>query len=328
MEVPAILQIRDLQIDFRVTGGMLRVIDQVDFDLASNLITAVIGESGSGKSTLGNTVLGLYPANSIITPASKVLFQGKNLLEMSPEELRQYRWRKASMVFQSAQSSMNPTLRIGEQLTDSVLDHEEGASRADCLKKAASLLELVHLDAPRVLPSYPHEISGGMKQRVMIAMALALDPELIILDEPTTALDVLTQQYIFDILADIHQKRRLTMMLITHDIELAARIADVVVIMYGGEILERIPAANLFARQGHPYTEGLLNSIPRISHTGVDIRPISGHPPDLRRKPGGCIFHPRCGIAIDICKTQRPPLVSLSKDWCAACHLASRRFGT
>jgi len=321
----AILEIRNLGINFSIREGTIRALDNVDLDFPRGKITAVIGESGCGKSTLANSILGLFAGNSSVDPLSKILFEGKNILGLGREELRKFRWQQASMVFQSAQSSLNPTMNIEDQLVDSILDHEGATDRAEAMKRVSNLLKMVNLDAGMIMKSFPHQISGGMKQRVIIALALTLNPQLVVLDEPTTALDVITQNFIFDILSNIHAAQNLTMILITHDIELAGNFADSIVVMYGGEVFEVVSAAQMLKKPGHPYTEGLLHSIPRVSGERVEIKPIPGHPPDLINKPVGCIFRPRCEFAKEICETQKPKLVTIGDGWVAACHFAKER---
>jgi peptide/nickel transport system ATP-binding protein len=315
-----ILSFHDVRIDYRVREGMVKPVDGVTLNVERGRVTALIGESGSGKSTLTGAILRILAPNGRISPESRILFEGRDILKMSDGEVRAFRWHKASMVFQAAQNALNPTLRIEEQLTDTAMDHGvdvgDGAFRDHLMK----LLARVRLEPERVLGAYPHQLSGGMRQRVIIAMALVLQPRLIILDEPTTALDVITQSYIFDILREIHDETGLTMLFITHDMPAVARLADVTGVMYAGKIFETAPSGELFGNPLHPYTAGLLNSIPSIRGDIVKRVPIPGQPPDLIDKPAGCVFHPRCPVAKLICTTEEPKFVEAGPGHFLACH--------
>lgn len=300
------LELQHLTITYTVRGRVLKPVEDVSLRFAPHKITALIGESGCGKSTLTAGILGTLASNSQVAPASKLLFNGENLLELSAEAQRRFRWQKASMVFQAAQNALSPTLQIEEQLIDTLLDH--GLPVAEAKARARERLQQVRLEAERVLPAYPHQLSGGMRQRVLIALALLMEPELMLLDEPTTALDVITQRYIFDILLEIHRRQGTAMVLITHDLAAASELADEVVVMYGGRIMEQAPAKQFFAAPVHPYSEGLLRALPTLEGDTARREPIPGYPPDLAAKPGGCIFHPRCPIAQAICREQVPEL--------------------
>ncbi|MHB2015864.1 MAG: ABC transporter ATP-binding protein [Candidatus Xenobia bacterium] len=307
-----LVDVQDLRIDYQVREGLIKSVDGVTLSLEKGLVTALIGESGSGKSTLSNAILRLLPPNGRIDPNSRVMFDGQNVLEMSAEGVRQFRWRQASLVFQAAQNALNPTVPIRQQLLDAVEDHGEAPN----LERLARLLAMVRLDPKRVLTAYPHELSGGMRQRVIIAMALMMAPQLVILDEPTTALDVITQSCIFDILQEIHAETGLTMLFITHDMAAVAKLADRIGVLYAGKLMELAPAERLFEAPRHPYTIGLLNSIPRVEGDTVLRKPIEGQTPDLIHKPSGCVFHPRCPHAVERCKVEVPLL-----DDGVACHL-------
>lgn len=315
-----LVRVRNLRVDYQVREGLIKSCDNVSFDIEKGKVTAMIGESGSGKSTLSNAILGLLPPNGKIAPGSEVLFEGQNMLQMGAEKMRQFRWRKASLVFQAAQNALNPTVRIQEQLLDTVDDHGDNPRREPYPERLARLLSMVRLSPSRVLNAYPHELSGGMRQRVIIAMALMLQPELVILDEPTTALDVITQSYIFDILQDIHRETQLTMVFITHDLAAVARLADRIGVMYAGKMVELAPADVLFKSSRHPYTRGLFGSLPSIEGDTVQRRPIAGQPPDLIHKPAGCVFNPRCSYAIDRCRTEEPAFEPIASGHQVACH--------
>jgi peptide/nickel transport system ATP-binding protein len=248
----------------------------------------------------------------------EIRFRGENLLDKSREELRHYRWRNVSMVFQSAMNALNPVLRIGDQFVDMMRAHER-ISKKRSLVRAGSLLEMVGIDPSRVR-SYPHELSGGMRQRVIIAMALALSPELVILDEPTTALDVVVQREILQQFEALKRELDFAVLFITHDLSLLVEFADRIGIMYAGEIVETAAARDLFAEAKHPYTQGLLSSFPPLTGPLVRMTGIPGMPPDLGDPPSGCRFHPRCRYATDVCQQLEPPLVDYGNGHLAACH--------
>ena len=281
----------------------MSVLKDVSLSFQPGKVTALIGESGSGKTTLTGAVLGLLASNAVVL-GGQIRWKGENLLEASPEKLRRFRWRQASVVFQAAQGAWNPTLPIGRQMLDCCRDH--GVTKGT--ERMERLLRQVRLDPARVTNSYPHQLSGGMRQRALIAMALMLDPELLILDEPTTALDLITQSYIFDILADIHRDRELTVILVTHDLAAVARLSDQVAVLYAGTVCETASAENIFNAPQHPYTQILLGSAPDV-HGDLPINIAGdGKPPDLRARPEGCIFASRCPEQIEVCLLSEPKL--------------------
>lgn len=304
------LKFERVSVDYLVPEGRAHSVEDVTFELPPGQVTALIGESGSGKTTLTGAVMGLLAPNARIAPESRILFGDQDLLRLSPAELRAFRWRRASMVFQAAQSCFNPTLTLREQLIDSALDHD---CRPDLLEE---LLRQVRLDPSRVLPAYPHQLSGGMRQRALLAMALMLEPELVILDEPTTALDLITQAYIFDIFEEVQQRRGLTMLLITHDLGAVSRLAGYVGVLYSGRLVEAGPAADLLSHPRHPYTQALLGSLPGVDGRAPTGKPLSGQAPGLLHKPGGCVLHPRCPEAVARCSQEVPELKGG-----VACHL-------
>lgn len=309
------LEIENLSISYQVAGGLLSVLRDVNLDFPPGKVTALIGESGSGKTTLTGAVLGLL-ANNARVLGGRIGWQDKNLLEQSPEGLRQFRWRQASVVFQAAQGAWNPTLTIGRQMLDCCRDHgvEDGEQRMQ------RLLRQVRLDPVRVNAAYPHQLSGGMRQRALIAMSLMLDPELIILDEPTTALDLITQSYIFDILSEIHRDTGLTMILVTHDLAAVARLADRVAVLYAGTVCEIADADEIFENPRHPYSQVLLRSTPDVHGSMPDVQTGDGKPPDLRNRPPGCVFASRCPERVEICDQEIPGLGEEK----VACHLRRR----
>ncbi|MCL5035909.1 MAG: ABC transporter ATP-binding protein [Chloroflexi bacterium] len=313
------VKFENLKIDYIVREGAVKVVDGITFGVERGRVTALIGESGSGKSTLAKAILRTNSPNAKVSKESRIIFNGENLLDLSAEQIRRFRWQKAAMVFQAAQNALNPTMRIKDQLLDTMMDHEEKFDYGRALKKASDLLEMVRLIPGRALNAYPHELSGGMRQRVIIAMALLLDPEFLILDEPTTALDVITQSYIFDLLDEIHKRLGITMFFITHDVSAVARLAHNVAVLYAGKIFETGPSEALFRFPVHPYSQGLLSAIPSIEGEQVSRKAIPGMPPDLINKPSGCVFHPRCYLAENICSMKEPPLINMGEGRLAAC---------
>ncbi len=269
----------------------MRAVDHVDLKIHAGEIFGLAGESGCGKSTTGNAILQILREPAQVT-GGEILFRGENLVGRSKTELRKYRWRNVSMVFQSAMNALNPVLRVGDQFIDMMQAHEK-ISKKIALHRAAELLEMVGIDGRRVR-SYPHELSGGMRQRVIIAMALALKPELVILDEPTTALDVVVQREILQQIEALKRDFDFAVLFITHDLSLLLEFADRIAIMYAGEVVESAPASELFAGAKHPYTQGLMNSFPPLTGPLERMTGIPGSPPDLADPPSGCRFHTRC----------------------------------
>ena len=302
------LEIEDLSVEFSTDQGMIRAVNGVSLTISAKETLAIVGESGSGKTVLARTVINLLAANG--TRTGSISIGGRDVDKLSKSEMKHFYGVEVAMVFQDPMTSLNPVKRIGTQLTEGMRYHL-GMSSADADKRAVELLQQVHIpSAGQRLRQYPHELSGGMRQRVVIAMALACEPELLIADEPTTALDVTVQKTILDLLDEIREQRDLSVMLITHDLGVAEGHTDRVAVMYGGRIVEESEAATLFADMRHPYTEALLNSIPRLdqpSHTRMT--PIPGRPPDLLHPPPGCAFAPRCRYAQADCVEAQPPLV-------------------
>ena len=325
VEAPAgtktLLEVRGLQVEY----GHVRAVDGVDLQIGTGEILGVAGESGCGKSTLANAVMQILRPPARIVGGS-IVFQGEDLTAKSQEELRRFRWRNVSMVFQSAMNALNPVMRVGDQFVDMMHAHER-ISKHRAILRAGELLELVGMDKRRVR-SYPHELSGGMRQRVIIAMALALSPELVILDEPTTALDVVVQREILQEVDALKRELGFAVLFITHDLSLLLEFADRIGIMYAGELVELAPAAALGARAQHPYTQALLSSFPPLTGPVVRMTGIPGSPPDLADPPSGCRFHPRCPHCIPERlglfrrqTTERPRLREVEPGHFAACHL-------
>jgi peptide/nickel transport system ATP-binding protein len=316
-----LVELQGLTVDY----GDVRAVDGIDLTIRTGELVGLAGESGCGKSTTGNAVMQILRPPARIA-GGRILFRGDDLTARSPEELRRFRWRNVSMVFQSAMNALNPVMRVGEQFVDMMHAHER-IHRGEALAQAGELLEIVGIDRAR-LRSYPHELSGGMRQRVIIAMALALKPELVIMDEPTTALDVVVQREILQEIDALKREFGFAVLFITHDLSLLLETADRIAIMYAGEIVEEAPAAALAARPRHPYTVGLLESFPPLQGPRVRMTGIPGSPPDLAKPPSGCRFHPRCphcrpeDVALYARQTtERPRLRVVGEGHSVACHL-------
>ena len=306
-----VLSVRNLSIDYRTRRGNVHAVRDVSFELEQGETLAIIGESGSGKTTLAIGLIRLSPRSARVLQGEIRFDDGKrafDVLQLDPEALRRFRWRDCAMVFQAALSAFNPVITIWEQFLDTGRAHGMG-DKHRVHDRARELLDLVHLDPDRVLRAYPHELSGGMRQRVLIAMALLLDPNIVILDEPTTALDILTQRAIIDLLRELRRKLGFAMIFISHDLSIAAELADRMITMYAGRVVERATVDDLFYRPRHPYSVGLMRAVPRVSGALGSVASIPGSPPDLIRLPRGCTYHPRCPFRVDACLERDPPLL-------------------
>ena len=316
-----LLSVRDLRTHFFTDRGVARAVDGVSFDLHAGKTLALVGESGCGKSVTAMSLLRLIanPPGRIVSGA--VLFEGRDLVQLPEHELRKVRGNDISMIFQEPMTSMNPVFRTGEQVA-AVLRLHQGLNKADATERAIALFKLVGIPAPeRRIRDYPHQMSGGMLQRVMIAMALACGPKLLIADEPTTALDVTVQAQILDLLRALRDETGMALLMITHDLGVVAEMADDVAVMYAGQIVEHAPVAELFARPSHPYTQGLFASLPGMNIGNERLNTIPGTVPPATRFPEGCRFHPRCSHAFDRCRTQVPPAFKVSDTHEASCWL-------
>jgi oligopeptide transport system ATP-binding protein len=318
--VQPLLQVRNLTTRFNTERGQVTAVDEVSLDVGAGETVAIVGESGSGKSVTALSIMRLIPSPPGKIETGEVIFEGRDLLKLDDAGIRAVRGDRIAMIFQEPMSSLNPALTVGLQVAEPINLHR-GAPWSKALEMAKELLGRVRIpDAASRLASYPHQYSGGMRQRVMIAMALACQPRLIIADEPTTALDVTVQAQILDLLKELTRETGSSLLLITHDLGVVARYADRVAVMYGGRIVETAPAHELYKHPRHPYTVGLMASIPRLDgDVGQQLVPIDGQPPDLADLPQGCAFSPRCRNVTDPCRVARPPLVEVGERHLKAC---------
>lgn len=317
----SLLSVRDLRTSFFTSRGEVQAVRGVSFEVKPGEILGIVGESGSGKSITCMSVLRLLKSSGRVV-GGEALFEGRDLLKLEDDELRQLRGNDIAMIFQDPMTSLNPTLSVGEQVMETILRHRK-VSREEARKRAVELFELVRIpNAAARLKAYPHQFSGGMRQRVMIAMALSCDPKLLIADEPTTALDVTIQRQILALLKELQSRLGMAVILITHDLGVIAEVTDRVLVMYGGMAMEQGPVREVFARPSHPYTRGLLSSIPKLRE-GMHSRltPIPGSPPDMLRPPPGCPFAPRCPQAMAQCVAVVSPLFDVGSEHEARCWL-------
>ncbi|WP_020119718.1 ABC transporter ATP-binding protein [Streptomyces canus] len=315
-----LLEVRDLQVEFRTRDGVAKAVNGVDYAVDAGETLAVLGESGSGKSVTAQAIMGILDMPPGRITGGEILFQGRDLLKLKEDERRRVRGAEMAMIFQDALSSLNPVLSVGDQLGEMFVVHR-GMSKKDARAKAVELMDRVRIPAARErVKDYPHQFSGGMRQRIMIAMALALEPALIIADEPTTALDVTVQAQVMELLAELQREYHMGLILITHDLGVVADVADRIAVMYAGRIVEQAPVHDIYKAPAHPYTRGLLDSIPRLDQKGQELYAIKGLPPNLMHIPPGCAFNPRCPMARDVCRTDVPPLYEVGDRRTSACH--------
>jgi len=319
--VQPLLEVKDLRTSFFTDAGEVRAVDGVSFAVAPGKLMGLVGESGSGKTASVLSIMRLLPERARVTGGA-VLFGGRDLLSLSEPEMRAVRGAKIAMIFQEPMTSLNPVFTIGSQIGEAVRLHQH-TSRRETLEHTIEALRLVGIaDPERRVHDYPHQLSGGMRQRVMIAMALACKPKLLIADEPTTALDVTIQAQILDLLRELRAGSRAAIILITHDLGVVAEICDEVAVMYAGEVVERAPVEALFERPEHPYTVGLLGSIPRLDRRADELAAIEGMVPDMSTLPQGCRFAPRCPFSDERCHRERPPIVGLGNGRWSRCFYA------
>lgn len=322
-----IIELHDLTVEFDTEDGVVHAVTEVSYDLYPGEILGVVGESGSGKSVSMLAVLGLIPMPPGRIANGEALYKGKNLLEMPKRELRKLRGGEIAMIFQDPMTCLNPVLTIGNQISEAVQVHNPGTGDDAALKRSVELLDLVGVPYPeRRVEQYPHEFSGGMRQRAMIAMAIANNPSVLVADEPTTALDVTIQAQIVEVLKAAQQETHAATVLITHDLGLIAELADRVVVMYAGRVVELGDVYTIFNSPGHPYTIGLMNSLARLDTDQERLEPIPGQPPSMVNRPPGCAFHPRCAHSQgrEVCRTDIPQLRAFGEGGAhdSACHFA------
>lgn len=316
----ALLEVKNLKVAFKTHSNLIRAVRGVDFSIYPNETVGIVGESGCGKSVMVKALLKLFSSPSAYIEEGVVLYQNQNLMDLPEKHLRKIRGQEIGMIFQDAMTSLNPTMSIGKQILETLLYHFK-ISFQEGYTKTLHLLNLVGIHpAERIFSQYPHQLSGGMRQRVTIAIALALSPKILVADEPTTALDATIQAQILQLLKDIQHKTQTSIVFITHDLSIVAGFCDRVIVMYAGKIVEEAPVDKLFREPKHPYTKKLLESIPRLD-TSPDkpLNPIAGAPPNLSLPIVGCSFAPRCPCPLNICFKEAPPLFSLSKDHSSAC---------
>ncbi|MFD7625051.1 ABC transporter ATP-binding protein [Streptomyces sp. NPDC059851] len=325
-----LLEVRDLHVEFRTRDGLAKAVNGVTYSVDAGETLAVLGESGSGKSVTAQAVMGILDVPPGRIAGGEILFKGKDLLRMKEDERRRIRGAEMAMIFQDALSALNPVLSVGAQLGEMYEIHR-GTSRKEARARAVELMDRVKIPAAKQrVGDYPHQFSGGMRQRIMIAMALALEPSLIIADEPTTALDVTVQAQVMDLLAELQRELNMGLILITHDLGVVADVADKIAVMYAGRIVEAAPVHDIYEAPAHPYTRGLLDSIPRLDQKGQELYAIKGLPPNLLAIPPGCAFNPRCPMARPVCRSDVPPLYPVTgvpEPRASACHFWKECLG-
>lgn len=315
-----LLEVENLKMYYKTIRGFVQAVDKVSFQVDEEDALGLAGESGCGKTSTALAILRLLPWNARILEG-KILLGNSDLTKMNEKEIRdEIRWKKISMIFQGAMNALHPTYSVGRQITEAILQHED-VTQDEALERATKLLELVGIEAEKV-DRYPHELSGGMKQRVVTAMALACNPDIVIADEPTTALDVIVQAQVLNVMKELRRKLKLSWILITHDLSLITETCDRLAVMYAGKIMEYGNVIDLYKEPLHPYTQKLLTAFPSVVGPRTEMSSIPGFPPDLLKPPQGCRFHPRCSKAMEICKTTEPKLLEVQKQkQLVACHL-------
>lgn len=317
-----ILEVKNLKVSFKTFFGEVEAVRGISFEVPNSKTVAIVGESGCGKSVTANSIMKLLPDPPAFYKDGKILFEGENIIDKTDKEMQEIRGKKISMVFQDPMTSLNPTMKIGNQIIEGILKHEK-ISKTDARKKAIEILDLVSVPEPeKRMKQYPHEFSGGMRQRVMLAIALVMNPKLLIADEPTTALDVTVQAQILDLMRSLQKKLGMSIIIITHDLGVVADVSDRVEVMYAGEILEEGSTNDIFYNTKHPYTIQLLASIPKINMSKeTKLHDIKGTPPDLYIPPKGCPFYERCNQAMKICKDNEPAVTNHGNGHFSRCWL-------
>jgi len=317
-----LLSVEELSVAFKTDAGLVRALDGVELAVGRAELAGLVGETGSGKSVTANSIMGLLPRPPAVVEAGRIIFNGQDLLTAEARNLRRLRGRRLAMIFQDPFSSLNPVQRIGRQLVEAIRLHRR-LSRAEARELAEQSLAAAGVPEARLrLDEYPHQLSGGMRQRVMIAMALAGRPDLLLADEPTTALDVTVEAQVLGLILEMNQRLGTAVLLISHDLQLVADVCDRIWVMYAGRLVELAPARLLLHEPLHPYSQGLVDCAPRIGRRRQVLPTISGQVPDLRRPPGGCRFHPRCPKAVDLCRQEKPLFRQLAAQRWVACHRA------
>lgn len=314
----SLLEVKNLTVEYHTANGIFRAVEGLDFHLEAGKSIGVVGESGCGKTTAMLAIMRLLPEVGRIVEGEAIL-EGTDILSLPMKELRKYRWDRISMIFQGAMNALNPVYTVGKQIADSLLLHDT-VSKKETKKEVERLLDLVGV-SPSFASKYPHEYSGGMRQRAMIAMALACNPQVVIADEPTTALDVMVQAQILDLLKELQSELNLSVVMVTHDLGVVAEVCDDVLVMYGGQLAEYANADIIYNEAAHPYTRRLLQAFPDIDNPDAELDSISGHPPPLDDLPPGCRFEPRCEVSIDDCAKKIPPVVEVAPEHFVRCLL-------
>ena len=316
------IEVKNLVVHYTSEGREIHAVNDVSFSLEKGRTLGLVGETGAGKTTIAKSILRILPEPPAHVDGGEICLEGKNLLELHNDEMRKIRGKRISMIFQDPMTALNPVMRIGNQIAEGIELHEK-CSRKEAEAKAAAMLEMVGIPGTR-FRDYPHQFSGGMKQRVVIAMALACNPELLIADEPTTALDVTIQAQVLDMMKNLRDKYNTSMLMITHDLGIVAEICDKVSVIYAGHVIEHGTLNDIFKNTRHPYTEGLFNSLPDLKNRQAELKPIKGLMPDPSNLPKGCAFCPRCDYAMEICKTQKPGRVYRNDTHYVECHLYNK----
>jgi peptide/nickel transport system ATP-binding protein len=315
-----LLDVRNLKLEFHTDDGIFKVLDGISLEIQKGINLGLVGETGCGKSVTGNAIMGLIPKPAGKIVEGEILLEGQDLLRLSEKELRKIRGKKIAMIFQDPFTSLNPAYTIGDQISETILLHQEVGGKASAIEKTVDIMERVGIPQPSDhLKDYPHQFSGGMRQRVMIAMALSCNPSLLIADEPTTALDVTIQAQVLELMGQLNQSREFSMLLISHDLGIISQTCDEVAIMYAGCIVEWTSMENFFSNHQHPYSQGLIGSIPKISHRQEVLKTISGNVPSLMNPPAGCRFHPRCPLVMGRCRQEKPQMQEIAPGHRVAC---------